>query len=167
VSEDSETQTEQVIQVPLTLVLPVKPGQTEALKAALLQLAKPEQNQELEDALNRVGTVHSTRFVVLEDDQGKWAKLLVIALYDGTVHDYIAAFARELNKQFNLLFGFIEDTPDKPSIPVNKDVDRFVAYVENRDVKPTNGQTYRAYPGLTALDIYEATRPRHDGAPTR
>jgi hypothetical protein len=153
------------VQEPLMLVMPVKPGMAEALKAALNALAQPEAAKELEDKLDKVGTVHSTRFVVLEEGQA--AKLIVIALYDGTVRDYIAAFARELDKQFNFLFQFIEDTPDKPSIPVSRDVDRFVEYVVNRDVKPANGQTYSAYPGLTALDVFEATRPLNDGAPSR
>lgn len=149
------------------LVMPVKSGATGALRVALNALTQPDARAKLEGALDKVGTVHSTRFVILEDDDGKRAKLIVIALFDGTVRDYIAAFARELNDEFNLLFGFIEDTEDKPRVPVNSDVDRFIQYVINRDVPPANGQTYSAYPGLTALDIFEATRPRNDGAPTR
>lgn len=157
-------QSQKDVQEPLMLVMPVKPGMAAALKDALqtkLDVAA------LERTLDEVGTVHSTRFVVLEDEAGQWAKLIVIALYDGTVEDYIAAFARELNAPFNLLFNFIVDTDDKPRPPVEDDVDRFVQYVKNRDVKPANEQTYSAYPGLTALDIFEATRPSIDGAPTR
>src|SRR5215212_1984104 len=136
------------VQEPLMLVMPVKPGRTDELKAALNMLAAPGPAKALEDKLDKVGTVHSTRFVVLEDGDRASAKLIVLALFDGSVRDYIAAFARELDDQFNLLF-------------------RFVVYVENRDVKPANGQTYSAYPGLTALDLYEATRPPNDGAPTQ
>jgi len=155
------------VQEPLMLVMPVKPGRTDELKAALNMLAAPGPAKALEDKLDKVGTVHSTRFVVLEDGDRASAKLIVLALFDGSVRDYIAAFARELDDQFNLLFRFVVDTPDKPRSPVRDDVDRFVAYVENRDVKPANGQTYSAYPGLTALDLYEATRPPNDGAPTQ
>jgi hypothetical protein len=155
------------IQEPLMLVMPVEPGRTEALKAALRTLAEPEPAKVLEAKLDKVGTVHSTRFVVLEGDNGDSANLIVLALFDGSVRDYIAAFARELDDHFNLLFQFVADTPDKPRPPVSRDVERFITYVENRDVKPANGQTYSAYPGLTALDIYEATRPPNDGAPTQ
>jgi hypothetical protein len=152
------------VQVPLMLVMPVKAGKVPELKAALTLLGKPPYSSALEAKLDKVGTVHSTRFVVLEDDP---ARLIVLALYDGSVEDYIGAFARELNREFNVLFGFIEDTEDKPVVPVENDVERFVQYVVNRDVKPANGQTYSAYPGLTALDLYEATRPTNDGAPAR
>jgi hypothetical protein len=154
------------VQEPLMLVMPVKPGQAPALKAALNALARPPASAHLEDALDKVGTVHSTRFVVLEDEEGAWAKLIVVALFDGSVEDYIAAFARELKHEFNALFTFVVDTPDKPTPPVENDVDRFVQYVVNRNVPPANGQSYSAYPGLTALDIFEATRPPDDGAPT-
>jgi hypothetical protein len=154
------------IQEPLMLVMPVKPGQLPALREALKRLAEPAPRKALEDALDKVGTVHSTRFVVLEDEDGAWAKLIVIAQYDGSVEDYIKAFARELKTQFNLLFTFIEDTDDKPGPKVEEDVERFIQYVRNRDVRPANEQSYHAYPGLTALDIIEVTRPPNDGAPT-
>jgi hypothetical protein len=151
------------IQEPLMLVMPVKPGQVPALRQALNGLAAPPYSMALENALDTVGTVHSTRFVILED--GERAQLIVLALYDGSVDDYIAAFARELNDQFNALFSFVVDTEDKPNVPVKDDVARFIQYVRNRDVKPANGVTYSAYPGLTALDIAEATRPRNDPGP--
>ena len=151
------------VQEPLMLVMPVKAGATAALRMALQQLAQEDRAKRLEDTLDRVGTVHSTRFVILED--GDSAKLIVVAVFDGTMEDYIAAFARELDEQFNLLFRFIEDTPDKPREPVRDHVEPFQQYVANRNVPPANGRTYSAYPGLTALDIYEATRPREDGAP--
>ena len=136
------------------LVMPVKPGAAGALKQALGSLDRDA----LERKLTKVGTVHTTRFVVLEDEDRQWAKLIVLAMYDGSVDDYIGAFARELNDEFNALFGFVEDTDDKPNVPVRTDVDRFIKYVENRDVKP-EGRAYKAYPGFTALDIYEVTRP--------
>jgi hypothetical protein len=155
IAEDRE------VQVPLTLVMPVKEGKTEELKRTLMALALPENAVPLEKALTKVGTVHNTRFVVLED--GDRAKLLVIALYDGSPEDYIAAFARELNVQFNLLFDFVADAPTRP---VEQHVDEFTEYVIARDVKPPSARSYRAYPGLSALDIVEAFRPPNDGAPT-
>ena len=100
-----------------------------------------------------MGTVHSTRFVILEDEHGQWAKLIVVAIFDGSVDAYIAAFARELRDEFNALFQFVED---HPPLPVEKNVEEFIKYVKTHDVPSANGQSYRANPGLTALDIWEA-----------
>ena len=159
-----QIQAQDEVQVPLTLVMPVKLELLQKLKDTLNFLAAdPDQAAKLERALATVGTVHNTRFVILEDQAGQWAKLIVVALYDGRVDDYIRAFARELNDQFNLLFQFIAGAP---KTPVNENVEQFVKYVTDRDVPPANGTSYRAYPGLTALDIFEATRPSNDGAPT-
>ena len=158
-----QTQAQDEVQEPLTLVMPVKLDRLQELKIALQGLAKPKAAAQLDRALDTVGTVHNTRFVIIEDEAGQWAKLIVVALYDGSVEHYIGAFARELNHQFNGLFEFIEDAPPTP---VNENVGKFIDYVKARDVKPENGRSYRAYPGLTALDIFEATRPLNDGAPT-
>ena len=119
------------VQVPLTLVMPVKLDLLQELKATLQLLRDAEvEAAKLERALNTVGTVHNTRFVILEDKAGKWAKLIVIALYDGSVDDYIRAFARELNDQFNALFKCIADAPEE-IIPVIDNVDKFIKYVKD------------------------------------
>jgi hypothetical protein len=155
--------TDKNIQQPLTLVMPVSYERLDDLKATL-------KNDRIaafsRAALERVGTVHSTRFVILEDAEQRWAKLLVIAIFDGDVDDYIAAFARELNRVFNPLLQFVEETEDKPPLPVEDNVEAFTRYVKNRNVPPASNRTFSAYPDLTALDIYEATRPRNDGAPS-
>jgi hypothetical protein len=154
----TETDTQQ----PLTLVMPIEFERVEELRATL---RKPEVSAISQAALERVGTVHSSRFVILQDDDQRWAKLLVIAIFDGAVEDYIEAFARELNMVFNALFRFVIETEDKPTLPVEGDVETFINYVKGRNVPPAGGRTFSAYPGLTALDIYEAARPRHDAAP--
>lgn len=128
--------------------MPIVSGQADALrekmKEKLPQVA-------LNEALDRVGTVHSTRFVILEE--GDWAKLIVVAIYDGSAEDYIGAFARQLGDAFNLLFHFISDAP---RTPVQKYGDEFFKYVEAHDVRPVHERTYLANPGLTVLDIWEA-----------
>jgi hypothetical protein len=144
-------------QQPLLLVMPVDVTRLDELRARLLGLPVDALNL----ALDRVGTVHSTRFVILEDEERLWAKLIVVAIYDGTVPHYIAAFARELRGAFNLLFQFVVD---HPPLPVEDHVKEFIDYVEAHDVKSANGQSYRANPGVTALDIWEAIS-RDDGAP--
>ena len=94
---------------------------------------------------------------MLEDEDGQWAKLLVAAVFDGSVQDYIGAFARVLNRLFNALFEFVEDTPDKPPTPVIDHVQPFIDYVIARDCKAP-GTPYSIAPDVTALDFFEATR---------
>jgi hypothetical protein len=146
------------VQQPLTLVMPVRVEALDQLRATVQALAAAG----LERALNKIGTVHATRFVVVADDadEPKWARLMVIATFDGAFEPYLRAFAVELNDPFNILFGFISD---RPNLPVIDNQDEFIAYVSAH--LADNGRTYSAYPGLTALDIWEATRPMDDGAP--
>jgi hypothetical protein len=141
------------IQQTLLLVMPAKLDKLAELEFLLGHL----NFQEVNAALDQIGTVHNTRLLVLKDDDGKWAKLMVAAVFDGSVEDYIGAFARVLNKLFNKLFEYVEDTPDKPPTPVCDNVDAFTKYVMARDCKPP-GQPYSAYPDVTALDVYEAMR---------
>jgi len=150
------------IQQPLTLVMPIDFKSVDTL-TELLQRADVKMASAA--ALDHVGTVHSTRFVILRDDEQGWAKIAVIAIYDGGFDEYIRVFARELGPLFNQLISFVTDE-DKPPLPVEQHVEELVRYVAKRDVKPANGRTYSAFPDLTALDIYEATRPRNDGAPS-
>jgi hypothetical protein len=152
------------IQHPLTLFMPVDLDRLDKLKATLEKLKEPDNAQALNKALDRVGTVHATRFVLLEDEQGQWAKIGVIAIFDGSMKAYIEAYAREIGHVFDALLACVTDSPDKPSLPVRNDVDTLVRYVENHDVKPATGHTYSAYPDHTALDICEAIRPRQDTA---
>jgi hypothetical protein len=144
------------IQQPLLLVMPAKLETVPMLKAGLAGLDFTQINA----ALDQIGTVHNTRLLVLEDDEHdppQWAKLMVAAVFDGTVEEYIGAFAIVLNDLFNLLFQFVVDTPDKPRVPVRDHVEEFVAYVVGRDCKAP-GTPYSICPDVTALDVFEAMR---------
>lgn len=147
------------IQQSLLLVMPIKPCAVASLKESLPGLQYPPLSPI--EALDRVGTVHSTRFVVFEggggaDGQTPWAKLAVVATFDGDTDEYLKAFARELSLQFNLLFGFIVDAPPTPVEDRDK-VEGFVSYVKAHTID-IEGPVYRAYPGWTALDIDSAVR---------
>ncbi len=144
-----------LIQQPLLLVMPAKLELVPQLKGLLSTLDFTAINA----ALDQIGTVHNTRLLVLEDDATPptWAKLMVAAVFDGSVDDYIGAFARVLNDLFNGLFQFVQDTPDKPPLPVCDHVEPFIAYVKARDCKAP-GTPYSIAPDVTALDIYEAMR---------
>jgi hypothetical protein len=148
------------IQQPITLVLPVAADRLQELKAtvACLDVAK------LTRALDTVGTVHNTRFVIVEDPRHGSVTLMLVAIFDGPLDEYIRAFARLMADEFNVLLAFAENRPPELDGGVERDVDAFVRYVEENNVPPANATTYSAYPDLTALDIYEASRP-HDPAP--
>ena len=131
--------------------MPIEPGSVDKLQDTIRDKLAPAR---LNAALDKVGTVHSTRFVILDEDQGASAKLIVVAIYDGTADDYIGAFARQLRDAFNRLLPFISDYPEGES--VEEHVQEFTDYVKAHDVKPVHGRTYLANPGLTVLDIWEA-----------
>ncbi len=151
--------TDEEVQQPLTLVMPVAFEGVGRLRELLL---RPDVQDVSSRALDKVGTVQSTRFVILEDSVNEWAKLAVIATFDGPLDAYIAAFAREMTSVFNGLLRFVEDWP--PDRLVQDNVAQFVQYVIEHDIRPANGRTYRANPNLTVLDIHEATRPRQETA---
>ena len=153
--EPSNTDVQQLL-----LVMPVVPGALDGLRQAVQGLPA----EYLSAALDRVGTVHSTRFVIFDDVAGG-AKLAVVATFDGDADEYIEAFARELDQAFNLLLEFIAD---KPATPVSDrdNVRGFVDYVKARNRKPS-GTAYRAYPGWTALDIGDSIAVVAEAAPAR
>jgi hypothetical protein len=144
------TQSDTLAQQPLLLVMPVDMERLDELRATIEGLPQDLLNA----ALDRVGTVHSTRFVILEGEDRAWAKLIVVAIYDGSAEDYIGAFAHQLNRSFNALLPFVSDYPENTK--VEEHVQFFTDYVEAHDVKPVGGRTYLANPGLTVLDIWEA-----------
>jgi hypothetical protein len=132
-------------QSPLTCIMPIKSAEDFRALSALLPAAKPA----IDQALDVIGTVHFARFVFL----GNNTQLAIITTYDGDFNRYIADFAQHIGPVFDQLFQHISDAPP---LPVNKNVDDFVKYVFDHDVKAT--AFYSAYPQLTVLDIKAAAR---------
>ncbi len=133
--------------------MPIEIEQLDKLRMTIEGLPQ----ERLNAALDMVGTVHSTRFVILEGEDRAWAKLIVVAIYDGTADDYIAAFANRLRDAFNTLFPFISD---HPTLDVEDNVQEFIDYVKSHDVRPVGERTYLSNPGLTVLDIWESMSRR-------
>ena len=161
VSRAMEDEDGAVVQRPLNLVMPVDFAQLGKLKD-LLRL--PHVAPLSEAALDRVATVHSTRFVILEDQEQEWAKLCVIATYDGSFEAYIGAFARELNELFDKLLQLVTDGGAQ-YVPVQQHVGELTKYLWEHNVPPANGRMYRAYPDLKVLDISQPSHPRRDPTP--
>lgn len=143
-SRQTSTTTYQV-QSPLTLVMPIKDGAAEGLRALIEGLGKAPVNP-VDAALDELQTVHFARFVLLEND----TRLAVITTYDGDFRKYIMDFVDRLGLVFDELLSFVDDWP--PEHPVQTYRDEFLDYVKAHDLTCV-GSFYSAYPELPVNDI--------------
>lgn len=144
---------------PLTLVMTAKSdADYEALEKLIGGLqGQPSGENPVRKALDRIGTVHYARFVFLPHRQ-----LAVITVFDGSLDDYLAAFAREIGFVFDAILKHVEGAPPTP---VADYFDDFRDFVIDRNRTPV-GPLYSAYPGrgvgeiLVALQAADAATPR-------
>ncbi|HWC27007.1 MAG TPA: hypothetical protein VG474_10530 [Solirubrobacteraceae bacterium] len=142
------------VQRPLTLVMPVKPGEGEKLRQKIEEVAAAPGNP-IETALNTVGTVHFARFVLLEND----TRLAVITTYDNDFDTYVNDFIDVMHKVFNTLLQFVADVPESVARDgVEAHREEFVKYVHAHDV-PYVGSFYSAYPELSVAQIVPPKAP--------
>ncbi len=127
------------VQNALNLMLQIKPGQNANL---LEYLAK--NGETINDALNKVGTVHFARFLVIPNTQF----LFVITEYDGSFSAYIEAFTALLGPLFDFLLSHMDPAPP---LPVQDNVEAFEAFVQKYNL-PSN--LYSAYPNCTVQQIW-------------
>ncbi len=137
---------------PLTLVMNIKSHEDFLALQKLLggfDNAPPGKNP-INNAMDKVGTVHFARFVFLSETQ-----LAVITSYDGNFDVYITAFANILGDIFDALLSHMKDAPPLPvSSPEN--LPKFLDYIRENDRSRVNGQLqsiYCSYPTLTVQDI--------------
>lgn len=133
------------VQSPLTLVMPIKDGGAEGLRALIEGLGKLAVNP-VDAALDELRNVHFARFVLLEND----TRLAVITTYDGEFRPYIMDFIDVLGPVFDELLSFVCDWPSEH--PVQTYRDEFLDYVEAHDLRCV-GSFYSAYPQLPVNDI--------------
>ncbi len=134
------------ISKPLTLVMKIKsPADFAALEKLLGGFASlPPDENPIDIAMTKVGTVHFARFVFLDQDH-----LAVITSYDGDFDVYIRAFAAILGDIFDALLSHMSDAPP---LPVQNNIAEFLAYIKKNDL--SNGiSLYSAYPTLSVQDI--------------
>ena len=135
---------EQVAQ-PLTLVMPVRPEASAALRAEVEALqALPREHNPVTIALDTLKTVHCARFVFIDDE-----RLAVITTYDGDFERYIMDFVDHIGPVFDRL---LQHMVDPPPLPVRGHREEFLAYVREHDlgcVPPF----YSAYPTRPVIDI--------------
>lgn len=136
---------------PLTLLMPVTPGTDPKTIAATLAQNQPQ----IDQALNAVGTVHYARFVLLDRSSPSLQPgagtgpfvLGVITEYDGNFNAYIRDFVAQVGPVFDALLQFTEG--GKAVTPVKDHVAEFTAYIAKYDLSqtPANaGRLYQAYP---------------------
>jgi len=125
------------VQNALNLVLQIIPGQEQALGAFLAS------NQAaINAALTKVGTVHFARFLPVAQNT-----IMVVTTYDGDFKTYIVEFTQILGAIFDGIFKYVRPAPP---LPVKDNVDAFVAFVDQYNIK-TN--LYSAYPYCTVQTI--------------
>jgi len=141
--------TDETVQNPLTLVLPIRsPEDHAALQATITQLQSlPRDQNPIIRALDQIATVHFARFVFLDE-----TRLAVITTYDGDFAAYINEFVDHIGDVFTMLLQHVDDPPP---LPVQAHRDEFLDYIRRHDlgcVPPF----YSAYPSRTVLDILAA-----------
>jgi len=142
------------VQSPLTLVMPIKDGGAQGLRALIEGLGKAPVNP-VDAALDELRSVHFARFALLEND----TRLAVITSYDGNFRTYIMDFVDLLGPVFDQLLAFVDDWPAEH--PVQTYRDEFLAYVEAHDLRCV-GSFYSAYPEVPVNDIIPL-RPGAEG----
>jgi hypothetical protein len=123
----------------LTVIVPLKPGGAEQLRAFLKSVNGRFQGADL------VGTVHDMRFVILEND----TKLLFATAYDGDWESYITAFATKIPDAMDKLFSVVEGWPGIHSHAV-KD------FIAQHQISAVGW--YVAYPEATVASIRRALK---------
>jgi hypothetical protein len=127
------------VQSALNLMLQIKSGENANLIEYLAHNAAT-----INDALNKVGTVHFARFLLIPNTN----LLFVITEYDGSFNAYIEAFTALLGPVFDVLLSHMDPAPP---LPVEENVQAFQDFVRKYNL-PSN--LYAAYPNCTVQQIW-------------
>ena len=146
------------VSFPLTLVMNLK-SEADAKEVALLleKLEALGDDNPINKALTKIGTVHFARFVFLAPLQ-----LAVITSYDGPFDTYIEAFAADIGDIFDKL---LKHMVDHPPLPVQEHLADFLEYVQKNDRSIIDGvrqPLYSAYPKLTVFTILNQAKQGSD-----
>jgi hypothetical protein len=106
--------------------------------------------------LSRVGTIHFARWVLLDDNQ----RLLFASNYDGSLDSYMDDFINKVGWGLNLVFSNGIGYPRTKFMVLGgaKNEQAFKYYLRRHQL-PTD-VWFKAYPGLTALDLARNSRIR-------
>jgi len=131
----------------LTTIAPIKAGQLDSLRQVLRGV---QENPSA--ALQRIGTIHYARWVIIDDG----ARLLFTSNFDGTWDRYIEDFSEHLAEGLDRIFGHCEGYPGARPLGPFKDyirthqtqADVFYAAYPEADVR-------RVRKGLRVLSAFE------------
>src|SRR6476469_507886 len=121
-----------------TLSFPLK--SPAAAQAVAQQL--PPLMPELFKAEDDVGTVHYSRFTVLNEET-----LLFLADFDGEFSQLMSVLARQCGPVFDAIFQHVDNPPPAP---VTDHADAFIDWAEAHVLDPTT--LFSSYPGMTVSE---------------
>jgi hypothetical protein len=122
-----------------TISFPLKtPADAQALAEQL-----PSLMPQLFQALDTIGTVHSSRFTILDE-----RTLLFLGDFDGELGELMSALATAAGPVFDAVFQHVENPP--PS-PVTNNVDAFVEWTAEHLLQAAT--LFSAYPDVTVKEI--------------
>ena len=91
-----------------TVITNIKPGQAPALRQALAQVDSPEREESRRAALRDIGTLHTARHVIFDND----TRYMFASEFDGSWDTYIDDFATtSIADVFSDVFAFSEGFP--------------------------------------------------------
>ena len=130
-----------------TVFVPIKPGQTQALRDTLHHYrTDPTAQKEMRAAFNQIGTVHTARYVIFDND----TRLMFASVFDGDWDTYINDFATTMIADvFDNTFKYTEGYPGIKDPGVK---DWFVAH------QAPASAFISAYPELTTKQIWKDQR---------
>lgn len=130
---------------PLTALTPIIPGRRAQLQQVLAALRERIASGG-PTPLEKIGTVHFARWVVLPDDQDG-GQLLFTSNFDGPWDDYIEDFAEQSAPSFDAIYSNCVGWPQRGA----QDVDAFKAYVREHQILAD--VYYGAYPRATVQQV--------------
>lgn len=137
----------------ITVVTPIKPGQTASLIELLTRIGGDVEGNEFIPFL-LLKTIHFARFVVLEeshDARGRPtpASLILSTNFDGDVDDHLGEFFDQATAGLNLIYDHCEGYPP----PQGRERSAVVRYLRNHDIGYNT--LYVGTRGLTVRQIQE------------
>lgn len=133
------------------LIAKIKPGQVDALRAAIAESEKSMMDPQ--GALAQLGTVHFARMAILNDTY-----LLFTSWFDGDMEAYLDDFfsfdVRGAGVGFDKILRYCEDWPGP------NDREGFMNFWKSHRIKDLVQYSY--YPGVTCKEIEKALRIRHN-----
>ncbi|MEU9341439.1 hypothetical protein AB0D74_09480 [Streptomyces sp. NPDC048278] len=129
-----------------TVFTKIKPGEADALRRDLAEMADAAADERTHAAVRQIGTLHDARHVIFDDD----TRFMFASVFDGSWDTYIDDFAKTVvGANFERVFSHSEGFPGI-SDPGTKDW--FVAH------QAPAGVFVSAYPDLTVQQIYKDQR---------